>query len=621
MTITVIPLKRLPKHVSVFDYAVPDALAPSIRIGQLITIPFQTSHIYGIVYSIQKNDEDIHKKKIIESIVHLTPLVGEAHLARMTLFAQIYSIGLSTITEMSLLPRQKRKLSTMNLKEQPEEKDVTTPITCHITASIHEEQQILTQLTQDGAWGEQLLLVVPDIHRIDSIRQHLAIEVQQHTTVWHSGLTTKQKFERWLRIRNGEVRVIIGTRGSMLLAYHHLSKIVIIDEEDVQHKQSDQAPRFSTKDIAELLKKETHYMTHTPSMSTYFSLYKKNIIGTIPEDFSYSKSLPTMIDMRSAAAAHDYHPLSLAVQDMLQAATEDVFLFFNRRGYATSFVCQSCGKVDRCTRCDLPYIYIQKLNIFVCRFCDIQKKPVMVCSSCNKPTMKLRGAGTQLLEQKTLELIEGNSNGSVIRIDSDAPDAEYLARSKQRIIVGTEKAFPYIRWEKTSHIICVNSDLSLAVPEFLANESLWHTLHHMQYLRKKDSTYAIQTNTPEHTFFQTLGDPKAWYTKELNTRHTLAYPPYSYLVRYMYAHENEKQAKQEAENLYNTLKDILTTTKKPLKLHHSVPMHPVWYRKKYWYVILVKITPHDWQTHLTWLNTHIPPAWKIDPNPTSVLSP
>ncbi|MBT6334652.1 MAG: hypothetical protein HOJ29_01525, partial [Candidatus Magasanikbacteria bacterium] len=54
MIAKIIPLKRLPKHIDILDYTIPKTLEGSLKVGQLITIPFRTSNIFGLVLSIEK---------------------------------------------------------------------------------------------------------------------------------------------------------------------------------------------------------------------------------------------------------------------------------------------------------------------------------------------------------------------------------------------------------------------------------------------------------------------------------------------------------------------------------------------------------------------------------------
>ena len=50
-------------------------------------------------------------------------------------------------------------------------------------------------------------------------------------------------------------------------------------------------------------------------------------------------------------------------------------------------------------------------------------------------------------------------------------------------------------------------------------------------------------------------------------------------------------------------------------------MQPRYYRKKFWFEIIVKFDPKNWKGDLIFINNLIPDGWKIDPNPISILNP
>ncbi|PIT86663.1 MAG: primosomal protein N' [Candidatus Magasanikbacteria bacterium CG10_big_fil_rev_8_21_14_0_10_43_6] len=621
MIATVIPIVRLPKHLGYFDYAMSKELVPLLRIGQLVSIPFRNSEHYGIVFSIQKKATPTEKEKELTSIVHEIPLVDANHLTLIAFMSTLYGVSPCTLLKMSLLPIQKSKIKKMHLEELPKKPSLTTATTSlHTYHTPQQQSETIQHLLQQSSASGQTLILVPEVHAIDETRSALTISQQEDTVVWHSTLTVKQKFERWLHIRNGEKHIVIGTRGSLLLPFFDLQRIIITEEHSDQHKHWDQAPRFHVKDICTLKKKPTHLLSYSPSIESYFLAYKKDIPHHKASE-AHLQEPPTVIDLRSERAAHNYSCFSLSLEDRIREAEGDVFLFLNRRGFATSLGCQTCGFMNTCNTCALPTIYDQTKNILVCHYCKQQQSPVMTCPSCKDGMVRLRGVGTQLVESSLRTLLGEHHPHAVVRIDADIEDISYLPRQRPRMIVGTGKALSHIRWDRTDLIIFVDIDRQLAIPEYMATESVWHTMQQVQFRRLQSSTFYIQTRNPDHNFFQSLGDPDRLYREELHTRHRLAYPPYSYLVKYFFGHANQTAAADEAERVYELLCMALTKEKKPIRLHPPIAMHPFYYRKKYWYAILVKITPAEWQEHLQWVNTYIPPLWKIDPRPISILSP
>ena len=69
MIAQIYPLKRMPRSVKVFDYEVPENLSPLLR-GQLVTIPFRQSVLYGIVARVQEKPK---RGILLKSIISIEP--------------------------------------------------------------------------------------------------------------------------------------------------------------------------------------------------------------------------------------------------------------------------------------------------------------------------------------------------------------------------------------------------------------------------------------------------------------------------------------------------------------------------------------------------------------------
>ncbi|MEK7084249.1 MAG: hypothetical protein AAB932_03385, partial [Patescibacteria group bacterium] len=92
----------------------------------------------------------------------------------------------------------------------------------------------------------------------------------------------------------------------------------------------------------------------------------------------------------------------------------------------------------------------------------------------------------------------------------------------------------------------------------------------------------------------------------------------------------KKEAEQKARRLFQALTSVLTlhqngtglTEQKSLGILYSpVEMQPQFFRNTYWYVILLKADPTQWQTLLPALNGHVPDDVRIDPNPIHLFQP
>lgn len=625
--VNVIPLTRLPAHLHTFVYEVPLTLVTNLIIGQLVRIPFRQSEIFGLVLSFSLGSAVVSKKEEVKTLIDIvnpTPFLSPTHLSFLITLASWYGTSLGTLAKMSLLPLQKRKLldphlTLESLQAPPPETKETVP-QYHLYQNEHEHMEVLCRVIHATT-----LILLPEVHLIDTVRQLLPVALQQRTVVWHSQLSEKQQFERWLEIRNCHKTIILSTRGGVLLPIPHLDTIIIDYEHDENHKHWDQTPRFHAKDVATLRSRHEsipyHLMSYSPSVESYFFIHKGQYEGDMPQKKVIEK--PTrIIDMREERRAGRYGVLADELKESILRAQKDVFLLVNRLGFSTSVGCNDCGWLARCRECALPLIYHEQTQSLQCHYCRTAYPFRITCPQCKKQAVELRGAGTEFIEQGVHKLVGKQLPHSIIRFDSEQKTDIPIDHGTPRIVIGTDMAFNIIRWPDTELVAWIDIDRQLALPEYRADEQVWHTVHTIQYYRSLASTFTIQTFDSNHLIFRSLSEPDRFYRTDLNARRSFNYPPYHYLVRYLYGHKEAAVAKDAALSVYERVKKKLTTERKnSMILQPPIEMQPRYFRRQYWYVMLARLNPRTWMEDLRWLNEHIPPNWKRDPNPISLLSP
>lgn len=614
MIAQIIPVKRLPKQLELFDYQVPPELEKKIAIGQLVQIPIRTSQVFGIVFSLAETSNTHHKLKDLSAIIQETPLLRQTDLHRYRIMARWYGIALGTMLKLALLPMQKRKVKKMHLIELADLEKRTGTTSWRQLQTAADEQSYVADAINDT--NGQTLILVPETHRLHSLYDSLSEQEQTHCILWHSGLTVKEQFDAWLQIRNGEKDIIIGNRSAVLLPFFNLKKIIFSHEGDDNHKHWDQNPRFHAGDVADLLQK----------------IYGIDIVktGPVPSVSSYARHeirlsafnadlQPRIVDMRGERAQHNYAVFSHSVVQQITEAANNICIMLNRRGYASSLSCQDCGHTQRCHSCELPYIYHESDNSLRCHYCHTHATPKLACTECGSTMVRLRGAGTELIEKQVRELVaEHNLPHKVIRVDAEMSDID-IPEDQPIILVGTQKALSLVDWQKTGLIIFSSLDGQLAIPDYRASDSVWQMIHQTMFAKRADAAFFIQTMNPEHFVFTALADPTRYYEKALAERKALNYAPYKYVARYLIATPREQTSKQAAEAAYHALDAALTKAGKKATVTHPYPLHPLKYRGKYWYAILIKMDPKNWMNDLMWYNQFFSADWRIDPHPISFL--
>lgn len=617
MIASVIPLIRMPRGMDVYDYAIPEDMITHVEPGHLVVIPFRSKTQFGVVLSIRPRPTDktfAHELKAVERVVQTVPIVSKRHMHTWRILAGWYGVSLGVIAKMSLLPLQKRKLTTLALShiEQNDTRPYVSDPTfhCYHDETVHKET-LLKAIKEDKS---QTLILVPTIDLIESVRPFFSAE-RTDVVVWHSELSVKEQFDAWRSIRNNEVSIIIGTRGASLIPFFNLKTIIIDYEYHREHKHSDQAPRFHVKDVVMLLSRvfgaRVISMGYSPSVDTFSTCS----ISQAAEPMLANPVNASILDMRSQRGAGDFSAFSPTIQHCILNATQDIVIILNRRGFARSFTCTACGYVNTCDHCGLPYIYHEKENKLRCHYCKSFGAIDLCCPTCGSTMMKLRGIGIEFLENEAKKIAP--KSHTVILVDSESPIPKGTG---PRILVGTESALSFARWNNTEAVILPDLDRDLSLPEYTVEEQLYHLVQSIDFHKRSECPLYIQTVNPDHRFFSFLVNPALFYKTTVKERAALLYPPSRMLVRYMVGSPFVYEAKRQADTLHRQLGTILTNTKKTITLSSPIEMHPRFYRGKHWYVILVRLMPDTWMNELLSLNKFVPAGWRVDPRPGSILS-
>jgi primosomal protein N' len=631
MTASVLPIVRLPRHIHAFDYAVPTDLAAALRVGQLVTVPFRSGTRFGIVRAISAGEQ--LGLKPVAAVIGYEPFVAERTIRLWETLALWYGASAGTIAGLALPPLHTRKLKGATLAPLPDPAAVpAAPIPEYRLYASETEHAAAVSASARGS----ALVIVPTIRDTERVFALLPESFRRHAIIWHGDLSPKEQYARWFAVRNAETPIVIGTRSAVFLPFTRLDTIVVDSEHSDHHKHWDQTPRYHAKDIAEELARihgaALTLMSSTPSMESYARVFDGTyrIAGSsVPKTKKdlwlsplHPDNPPRAVDMRDERRGKNYSLFSERVAAALADHAGDMFFFLNRKGFATSVGCADCGAVIRCAACALPMAYHESLRSLSCHSCNTRADMPLSCPSCGSSVVRLRGAGVELAETDIRRMLADRLRHRIIRIDgaSAAPPAE-ADDDAPRIIIGTEAALPFVRWDKTTLIVFLDIDKEILLPEYRAVEAAWHRIRDTDFLRRPDSEFYLQTFNTEQTIFRSLAEPDRLYRIELSGRKSLAYPPYAYAVRYLFGGKNDAEARRHADAAYEMLAKFLTTEPKTATISAPMATHPPYARGAYWQMILLRLPVERWRRDMIAANSCIAGEVKIDPNPLSILSP
>jgi primosomal protein N' (replication factor Y) len=367
--------------------------------------------------------------------------------------------------------------------------------------------------------------------------------------VLHSALSDVERAREWWRVRNGEARVIVGTRSAIFAPVDNLGLVIVDEEQESSYKQ-EETPRYHGRDIAIVRAKLENALallgSATPSLETFHHARGgKYELLTLAQRVA-DRSLPSveLIDLREEfKQTHQTNPISsrlhTALQECLDFETQALVLI-NRRGYSWSVICRSCGATVQCVNCSISMTHHKYRNRLECHYCGSVQSIPKKCPKCDSQYVYFFGEGSEQLEER---LRKEFPKARIARLDHDT------ARTKRQfqetlgafadgaldILVGTQMLAKGHDFHRVTLVGVISADSSLTMPDFRAAERTFQLLTQVAGRAGRGELpgrVLIQTYYPEHYAIQDAikQDYTAFYERELHYRQVMAYPPFTSLA-------------------------------------------------------------------------------------------
>ena len=367
--------------------------------------------------------------------------------------------------------------------------------------------------------------------------------------VLHSALSDVERAREWWRVRNGEARVVVGTRSAIFAPLENVGLIIVDEEQENSYKQ-EETPRYHGRDVAIVRAKMEGALallgSATPSMETYHHARngKYELLTLDSRVAARSLADAEIVDLREEfQQTHQTSPISAKVhagiQECLANGTQALVLI-NRRGYSWSVLCRSCGASVQCVNCSISMTHHKQRNRLECHYCgSIQQIPKQ-CPRCQSNFVYFFGEGSEHLEERLRKEFPG---ARIARLDRDT------ARTKRQyqetlgafaggaldILVGTQMLAKGHDFQRVTLVGVVSADSSLSLPDFRAAERTFQLLTQVAGRAGRGELAGrvfIQTFYPEHYAIQDAvkQDYISFFERELHFRRMMAYPPFTSLA-------------------------------------------------------------------------------------------
>lgn len=425
---------------------------------------------------------------------------------------------------------------------------------------------------------KQALILVPEIgltpQTVSRFKQRFNLPV----VALHSNLTDRQRLDAWLQAREGNARIIIGTRSAIFTPLKNPGIIIIDEEHDASFKQQD-GFRYSARDLAVMRAREENIPiilgSATPSLESLHNAIegRYNWLKLTQRAGNSAPPKFELLDIRQNEL-HDGLSVELikAIRNHLQQGTQ-VLVFLNRRGYAPTLTCHDCGWIADCNRCDAHMTLHQNPAHLHCHHCDKQAGIPRLCPECNSDQLQPVGVGTERSEQALNRLFP---DFPVIRVDRDSTQRKHAMQEIMQqvntgepcILVGTQMLAKGHHFPKVTLVAILNADSGLFSADFRGMERTAQLILQVAGRAGRadhPGTVMMQTYHADHPTLKTLVEHSysAFAQEELQNRRQALLPPYTHyaLLR------AETTSKGRAESFLAALRQQLEDD---MLLPHSV---------------------------------------------------
>ena len=145
--------------------------------------------------------------------------------------------------------------------------------------------------------NKSAVMVVPEISLTPQTVERFRRRFGNQVAVLHSGLTQKERFLEWKKIRDEKVSIAVGARSAIFAPFKHLGIIVIDEEHDTSYKQ-DACPRYHARDSAIIRAQKQNAVvllgSATPSLESIKNAEKGKYHYLSLENRVHNRLLPTV---------------------------------------------------------------------------------------------------------------------------------------------------------------------------------------------------------------------------------------------------------------------------------------------------------------------------------------
>jgi len=427
------------------------------------------------------------------------------------------------------------------------------------------------------AQGRGAIVLVPEIALTPQLVQRFRARLGDQVAALHSAMTEGERLDQFSQIAAGTRRVVVGPRSALFAPVPQLGAIVVDECHDSSFKQAS-GVRYHARDVA-------LYRAHasgavcvlgsaTPGCEELLLAQTGKLTRLDLSERASGGQLPTarVIDLRTAERLRDPdedRPSLLSVE-LAQAVAnvvargEQAMLLHNRRGFATSIICQGCGSALECPDCAISLTLHKQQGRMRCHGCDFSVPVASSCTVCGSNNLLPVGAGTERIEQTLLALYP---TMRVARFDRDTASGqkmlailERFGRGEIDVLVGTQMLAKGHDFANVTLVGVLMAESGLRIPDFRAAERTFQLLTQVAGRAGRAGLAGevlVQTFVPDHPAIAAalLHDFEAFSATEQQQRQLQQQPPFVHMALLETRHEDAQLARDSLQEACTLLRE------------------------------------------------------------------
>jgi primosomal protein N' (replication factor Y) (superfamily II helicase) len=414
--------------------------------------------------------------------------------------------------------------------------------------------------------NSQVLYLLPEIALTTQMIRRLQVHFGSSIAIYHSKFNANERVEIWNKIKNGEIKIVLGARSALFLPFKNLQLIIVDEEHDPSYKQQEPAPRYNARDTAifyaSLFKAKVLLGSATPSIETYFNC-TQNKYGLVQLNERFGNAaLPVieLVDLKKVVVTEKGKvPLSPILIEALQQTIDkksQAIIFQNRRGYSPYILCKACGWIPHCNHCDVTLTFHKSKNKLACHYCSTTYPVISTCVKCGNHDFLFKNFGTEKLEELIAEHLP---NAKIARMDWDTVKGKnehenmikLFEQQKIDVLVGTQMVVKGLDFENVSLVGIVDADGILNFTDFRVNERAFQLMEQVSGRagrKEANGKVLVQVTNMHHPILNFVKEHN--YVKlfeyELESRKAYHYPPFYRMINIICKHKDKNIAEQAA---------------------------------------------------------------------------